>query len=88
MENNDGKRPFFLRQETDLQKAQRHLSSLITDYLALVALLSAKGVIRLEELEKMVPIMGEARRTLGGDFTVEQGMKAVQAAFHIEGGEG
>lgn len=37
--------------------------------------------------KQLLDLMGEARRKLGKDFTVEQGFKAVQTAFRIEGGK-
>lgn len=79
----DGRIP-FIRKETPLEKAQRALNALIDYTLALSAMCMERNVFTAEELFKMEAVMGEARRKLGKDFTMEEGIKAVRAAFRIE----
>ena len=83
---NDGQ--FRIRKETPLQKAQSALTALIDFNLALCAMCMERNVFTADELFKMESIVRDARRKLGKDFTMEDGMNAVRTAFHIEGRKG
>ena len=85
---NDDHRPQFpferIRQATPLEKAQLVLNELIDFTLALSAMCMERNVFTAEEMFKMEAVMKDARRKLGKDFTMEEGIKAVRAAFRIE----
>lgn len=74
-----------IRQPTRLEKAESALSNLIDFNLAIAAMCMERGTFTHEELFKMESIIKDARRQLGSAFTIEEGMKAVRAAFRIEG---
>jgi len=84
----DDHRPQFpfewTRVPTALEKAQTALSQLIDFTLALSAMCMEREVFTADELFKMEAVMKDARKKLGKDFTMEEGIKAVRAAFRIE----
>lgn len=67
-----------------LEKLEQTVSSALDMILALHALNMVKGTFTHEELDKMIGIVAEARPKLSKTFTVEEGLKAIQAAFRIE----
>lgn len=71
--------------ETPLQKLQVVVTELIDFNLAVAAMCMERGTFTHEELFRMERVIKDARRKLGTAFTIEEGMKAVRAAFRIEG---
>ncbi len=84
--NGDGK--YLLpRPPSRLEKLEGTLSSVIDMVLALHALGMAKGLFTHEELVKMTELVSKARPKLK-EFTIDEGIKAIVAAWRIEtGGE-
>lgn len=81
----DGDRGFLLpRLPSRLDKAETALSQLIDFTLALSAMCMERNVFTSEELFRMEAVIKDARRKLGKDFTMEEGIKAVRVAFRIE----
>ena len=83
MSNGDDGR-FVIKRETPLQKAQSALSALIDYTIALSAMCMEAGIFTSEQLFRMEDVIKDGRRKLGKDFTFEEGLKAVRAAFRIE----
>ena len=83
MSNGDNER-FLLKPETPLQKATAALSGLIDYTIALSAMCIEAGIFDSEQLFRMEAIIRDGRRKLGKDFTFDEGLKAVRAAFRIE----
>lgn len=75
----------LIRPPSRLEQVEMNLKSAIDILLALHALLVAKGLSSHQEIEKMTQIVADARPKLSKEFTVEQGIKAIIAAFRIEG---
>lgn len=63
------------------------VTQLIDFTLALAAMNIERGTFNQEQLFRMESIIKDARRKLGSAFTIEEGMKAVRAAFRIELGK-
>lgn len=82
---NDHNVPLF-PQPSRLDKLESSLSSTIDLVLALHAILVAKGLATHEEIDRMAGIVKDARPKLSGEFSVEEGIKAIVVAFRIEGG--
>ena len=74
----------FIRQPSRLDKAETALTELIDFTLAVAAICTEHGLFDHDHLFKMESIIKDARRKLGGSFTIEEGMKAVRAAYRIE----
>ena len=77
--------PWNINPLTPLQKLQNTVAELIDFNLAVAAMCMERGTFTHEELFRMEKIIKDARRELGPAFTIEEGMKAVRAAFRIEG---
>ena len=77
----------LLRPPSPLQKLQAVTQELIDFTLAVAAMNIEAGTFNHEQLFKMEDIIRDARRKLGSAFTIEEGMKAVRAAFRIELGK-
>lgn len=84
MPNGNHRTP-YIRPPSRLDKLEQTVSSALDIILALHALNVVKGTFTHEELNKMVGIVAKARPKLSGTFTVEEGIKAIMAAFRIEG---
>ena len=82
-EGNDHRIP-FIRPPSPLQNLQGVVNQLVDFTLALAAMNIERGTFSHEQLFKMESIIKDARKKLGKDFTIEDGMKAVRAAFRIE----
>lgn len=74
----------FERQPSRLDNLEASLGSAINILLAMHALNVAKGQYTHEELDKMVGIVSKVRPKLSEAFTIEEGIKAIVAAFRIE----
>lgn len=74
-----------IRPPSPLEKLQGTVVELIDFTLAIAAMNMEKQMFTHEELFRMEAIIKDARRKLGSAFTIEEGMKAVRAAFRIEG---
>lgn len=85
MPNGNHSQPFLPRPPSRLERAETNLSHTIDLVLALHALLVTKGLSTHDEIARMVKIVADARPKLGKEFTVEEGIKAIVAAFRIEG---
>ena len=77
------------RMPSRLEKLETSLHNTINIVLAMHALNVARGQYTHDELDKMVGIVSKVRPQLSEVFTVEDGIKAIVAAFRIEtsGGE-
>lgn len=75
----------LLRPPSRLEKLENAQKQSIDMILGLHALCMAKGLFTHEELDKMVKLVSEARPKLQ-EFSVAEGIKAIVAAFRIEGG--
>ena len=67
-----------------LSRLERTLNSLIDDFLALHALMIVRGHYTHEDVVKMHKIVADARQRLGASFTIEEGLRVIQASFKIE----
>lgn len=76
-----------IRHKTPFEKLQEIVTELIDFNLAIAAMCMERGTFTHEELFRMEAVIKDARRKLGTAFTIEEGMKAVRAAFRIEGGK-
>lgn len=74
----------FVEPPSRLDRLESTLASLADITLAMHTLHIAKGQYTHEELIKMVGIVSEARPKVGKTFTIEEGLKAIIAAFRIE----
>lgn len=72
------------KEPSRLEKAEQALTQLIDFSLAVAAICMERGTFTHEQLMKMESIIKDARRKLGSNFSIEDGMKAVRAAFRIE----
>lgn len=73
-----------IRRPSRLDKAESTLIELVDFTLAIAAMNMEAGHFTHEDLFRMESIIKDARRKLGRAFTIEDGMKAVRAAFRIE----
>jgi len=83
MPNGDHRIP-FIRQPGPLQRLQGTVQELVDFTLAIAAMNMEAGTFNHEQLFRMEAIIKDARRKLGTAFTIEEGMKAVRAAYRIE----
>ena len=74
----------FIRPPSRQEKLEISLGNTINIVLALHALNVARGQYTHEELDRMIGIVEKVRPKLSEAFTVEQGIKAIVAAFRIE----
>ena len=73
-----------VRPPTPLEKLQATMGKVIDMVLAIHALNLVKGTYSNDELLKMVDIVAKVRPKMSETFTVEEGLKAIMAAFKIE----
>jgi len=85
MPNGDDHRYLLPRPPTRLEKLEQTVGNVIDMVLALHALSMAKGTFTHEELVRMTEIVARVRPKISETFTVEEGLKAIMAAFRIEG---
>lgn len=86
---NDHRIPFErMREPSPLQKLQGVVTELIDFTLAMAAISMERGTFSHEELFRMESVIKDARRKMGSIFTIEEGMKAVRAAFRLENPDG
>lgn len=84
---NDGQGVVMPRLQTTKQRLERAevaLTQLIDFTMAIAAMNMVAGHFTLDQIIRMEKVVKEARRRIGKDFTFEEGMKAVVAAFKIE----
>ena len=73
-----------VRPPTPLEKLQAVMSTTSDMVLAIHALNLVKGTYTNDELSKMMDIVAKVRPKMSETFTVEEGLKAIMAAFRIE----
>ena len=73
-----------VRPPTPLEKLQVTMGKVIDMVLAIHALNLVKGTYTNDELSKMMDIVAKVRPKMSETFTVEEGLKAIMAAFRIE----
>ncbi len=73
-----------VRPPTPLEKLQHTVGNVIDMILAIHALNLVKGTYTHAELTKMVDIVAKVRPKMGETFNIEEGLKAIMAAFKIE----
>lgn len=84
MPNGDHSRSPFVRPPTPLEKLQMTVGKIIDMVLAIHALNLVKGTYTHAELSKMMDIVAKVRPKMSESFSVEEGLKAIMAAFRIE----
>ena len=73
-----------LSKNARLKKAETSLTELIDFVLTEYAMLLEHGFFDHDQFARMNSILKEARRKLGADFTMAEGMKAIRMAYRLE----
>jgi len=73
-----------IRLPNRIEKTEAALTQLIDFVLSIHALLQEKGYYTHEEVNRMERVMADGRRRLGKSFNIEEGIKAIRAAYRLE----